>query len=177
MRGPDLRAEGELTWRFQHADDEAQAGAVRSLWRESLYLGSVRHAGPLRCGPVYVRPPAPPYREPAVLPDRRALDVLARAKAIDGALRRLHPEPRARLRLAFGMPVSVLRLGLWPIPLVACARLSSMRHRESGSTRSLEAWLSRLAAKAGTSLAFELEEAATLVVEADSKAYCDVRFR
>lgn len=190
MNLPDLRAEAELTWRFRHADDEA-AGAIKSVWRENIYVGSIRHKPArvrtasgggvtedvgLRCGPVYVNVPAPPVPELEADLDERALAAMRKAARIDHALHQLAPLRRERLRLAFGLPQAAVRIGLWPVPLVSLAPLASALHRGSGSSRTLESWLCRVADKPGTSLAFDLEEAAGALVAGDSRAYCSARF-
>jgi hypothetical protein len=149
---PDLRAEAELTWRWQHASAEVTC-SVRSVQRDSIYLGSLHHPPAsiptsesggttqdvgLRCGPVFVNKPSPPYKEASVEPDYRSLNAMHRASGIDRALAKLPQATQARLFLAFGSRPEVLKIGRWPVGLVALLPSAKPLHNASGSTRDLQ---------------------------------------
>lgn len=182
----DLRTEAELSWYWLRSADEEQS-SVRARTYEAIYLGQLAHrpalirtsgsggitidAG-LRCGPVYVPKPAPPYREPVMEPDQRSLSAMRLRRRIRQALERLQRDQRLRLGLAFGQRPEVLRVQGWPVPLLAVLPVTSALHLASGSHARLHSWLLRLEDGAD---ARDLALAAEAQLARDAKAYVAAR--
>lgn len=185
----DLRTESELTWYWLHSADEEQS-CVRARTYEAIYIGQLTHRPAmipstgsggltedvgLRCGPVYVRKPAPPYREPSVEPDRRSLGAIRLRRSIQAALLRLAPARRERLQLAFGLRPEVIRLRGWPLPFLASLPLAAVLHDGSGSHRRLDSWLLRLANRPEAIESLELDLAGEAQITQDARAYVSAR--
>ena len=192
----DGRVESELRWRWHFADGEifaipshAQHVERRSNMEPILQDepkdvrtasanrrdGSVQAEGGwtedvgLRCGPVFVSSPAPAFL-PSTDIDWRSVEAAVRAGRIDAKLRKMDPEERTVLWLAFGARP---RIGLLQIGslcnVIALTSAAALAHKRSRSTKHLVEWLDQISAKAGKKALGEDEKSEVAAMQREAE--------
>ena len=159
----DGRVEADLRWRWQFAGGEinpipshaqhverrsnmSPIGRHRAIIRTSVAGGWTEDVG-LRCGPVHVGSPAPPFSADRDI-DWRSVEAAAKVRRIDARLRACGDSARTVLWLAYGARPRVGLLQLGPLcNLLYLASAAERAHAKARGALGRMEWLERLSEK------------------------------